>query len=414
MPAVSSMKYLRHCTLTPIGLNRLLMTTCLLSLLCTFGAAPPTDSRPASAPATQVIERTLAPLDDARFDDWLAHWKEHISAEMRTRYCDTVNGEEIGWLMTPFLDGCYAGYLATGDAQWIERCIDWSDAWIKRASVEPDGYPGWPKREAAGTQVDDLNRYNADSLLGEAMALRPITLMAGMIRKTPTLHEKHGAKADAYLTLSKKIYEKWDRRGAWRETDGGGTISIVQPYGLDDSATHWTDGYQTRQASRTGFSHPDNKANAVARWLLALSDATGDPQYQQRAARWFRLQRSRMKTREDGTFSIWNYWEPAGPWDYKPDGAPKHWVGIHPNAGYYEIDVEAIVDAFEHGIVFTADDLRRLIATAVAEHRNWPALAPYDRRVQRAFEENMKPDAWGSLAGLPKYLAQQRSIRKAG
>lgn len=44
--------------------------------------------------------------------------------------------------------------------------------------------------------------------------------------------------------------------------------------------------------------------------------------------------KSRMKLRE-GT----------GAWDYKPDGSPKHWVGVHPNGGYYGIDVEGIVTA---------------------------------------------------------------------
>jgi hypothetical protein len=47
----------------------------------------------------------------------------------------------------------------------------------------------------------------------------------------------------------------------------------------------------------------------------------------------------------------WNYWEPAGPWDYRADGrTTKHWVGVHPNGGYYEDDTQGIVDAYEHGL----------------------------------------------------------------
>jgi len=57
--------------------------------------------------------------------------------------------------------------------------------------------------------------------------------------------------------------------------------------------------------------------------------------------------KSRIKTRADGKYSVWNYWDPAGPWDFKPDGAPKHWVGVHPQGGYYQIDVEGIVDAHD-------------------------------------------------------------------
>jgi hypothetical protein len=73
--------------------------------------------------------------------------------------------------------------------------------------------------------------------------------------------------------------------------------------------------------------------------------------------------KSRLKLREDGKDFVGNYWEPAGPWDYKADGSPKHWVGVHPNGGYYGIDVEGIVSAFEHGLVFKKPDIDRLIAT---------------------------------------------------
>ena len=36
---------------------------------------------------------------------------------------------------------------------------------------------------------------------------------------------------------------------------------------------------------------------------------------------------------------------------------------MHPNGGYYTIDVEGIVLAHEHGLVFTKTDIDRLIAT---------------------------------------------------
>ena len=72
-----------------------------------------------------------------------------------------------------------------------------------------------------------------------------------------------------------------------------------------------------------------------------------------------------MTLESDGTYKIWNYWEPAGPWDYKPDGrTTKHWVGVHPNGGYYEDDTQGIVDAYEHGLVFTKADIDHLINTA--------------------------------------------------
>ena len=347
-------------------------------------------------------------------------WQKNIIGDARNRYCDKDMGEDIAWRVTPFTDGFYYGYMATGDPKWAEMLMDWTDSWLKRAVKEPDGYVGWPSPAAAGTKVDNLDDFNADSMLGETMASRAAVLLAAEIRKDPALKEKYAAKADHYLKVAEAIYEKWDKRGGWRETKDGGCISVVLPFGIDGGrhvpmvGGKWTAGYATRNAPGNGFSHPDNKANLVARWLLAMSDATGKPVYKERAERWFKLMKSRLKLKPGGTYQIWNYWQPAGPWDYLPNGAPKHWVGVHPNPGYYQIDVAAMVDAYEHGLVFNREDIERLVATALAEKRYWDALVPYSAEIQEQFERNMKPDTWGGLSAAPYYLMLQSRLRRGG
>ncbi|NLF32586.1 MAG: hypothetical protein GX591_17055 [Planctomycetes bacterium] len=363
----------------------------------------------AAEPAAAAEGGRVAPMDPAKAADWLARWEKNILASAAAnRSCDTSMGEDIGWFMTPYMEGFCYGYLATGDTKWIDMLFDWADSWIKRAVKEPDGYLGWPKGGAAGTAVDSLDDYNADSLLGEAMVLRPLVILSAQILKDPKLKAAYGQKAAGYIALSEQIFQKWTRRGAWRDTANGGAVSLVMPYGLDPATGAWTAGYETRNAPNVGFSHPNNKANHVARWLLAMSDATGKPQYRQLAEKWFRLMKSRMTATEAGTYRIWNYWEPAGPWDYKPDGQPKHWVGVHPNAGYYSIDVTGIVDAYEHGIVFTRADIDRLVATALAEKRYWGALMPYSKDIQDAVEAGIDPATWGGMSATPAYLARQK------
>lgn len=272
----------------------------------------------AAAPAFSRGQARAAPaqgappwIEPALAKSWLEQWQQSIRNDARSRSCDKELGEEIGWLISPFLNGFYYGWLATRQTEWVDRLADWTDAWVRRGLTEPDGFTGWPKRDAAGTDTDQLNSYNADSLLGEAMALRPVTLMAGQILKDPALQPKYLAKAESYLKLSEQIFLKWDQRGAWRDTANGGAISIVLPFGLDASTGQWSDGYAKRNDPATGFSHPDNKANAVALWLLALHDVTGKPAYKTRAEKWFRLMKSRMKTRDNGKFFVWNYWEPG-------------------------------------------------------------------------------------------------------
>jgi hypothetical protein len=126
--------------------------------------------------------RRFIDTDEGR--DWLARWEKNITGDLRHRYCDKEMGEELGWLVSPFLNGFYYGYLATRDPKWVELLIDWTDSCIRRGVKEPDGFIGWPKGDGGG---GESKAYAADSLLGEAMILRPIVLMAEMIRTTPAL-----------------------------------------------------------------------------------------------------------------------------------------------------------------------------------------------------------------------------------
>jgi len=357
---------------------------------------------------------------------WLELWQKSILASARKRYCDTETGEELGWFLSPFLNGFYHGYRATGDAKWADLLMDWAESWVKRGVKEPDGFVGWPKADGASTNV--VPGLFTDNMLGEAMAFHPVVLMADVVGKTPALQGRHGAAAARYLQLAEETFAKWDARGCWRATDAGG-VWVVPPFGIDQAAGRFTAGYDSRKTD--GFSHPANKQNHIARWLLAMGDVTGKPVYHERARLWFQTMKSRMRLR-DGKYLVWNYWDPAGPWDYKANRQPKHWVGVHPNGGYYGIDAEGIAAAHEHGLVFDKADLARLIATnrdfmwdqkvEGATFRRidggqpegqwkgspgvlWAALVPHDATLRRIFEANHKPDGWGGIASTPWYLA---------
>jgi hypothetical protein len=365
----------------------------------------------AQAPPKSDDGYVMLKMNDAKFTDWLSRWERNILSENSLRYCSIEMGEELGWKMAPFFRGFFYGYLATGKTLWVDRLIACADAWIKRAIKEPDGYLGWPKVGAAGTGVDNLDDFYADSMLGEAMVLTPLVLAAAEIRRTPLLKEKYDSKAEDYIKIAEQIFDKWDTRGGWRETDNGGMVTVVLPFGIDLETGKWTGGYERRNAPGMGFSHPENKENLIAEWLLAMFDVTAKPIYRKRAEKWFQIMKTRMKLKPDGTYQIWSYWEPGGAWDYKLYLVPKHWIGVHPNAGYYDIDVEGIVAAYKHGLVFNRDDINRLVATAIVEKRNWTALVPFDATIQKQFEDALDPGSWAALSIAPWYLAIE--LRKA-
>lgn len=361
---------------------------------------------------------------------WLDAWQPYLLRTAERRYCDTETGEEIGWLMSPFLNGFCYGFLATGDTAWLDRLVDWADAWIARGVREPDGYLGWPK--ANGASTGSVQVAFTDNLLGEAMGLEPLVRAAGAILADDALTARYGDQARAWLELAEQTFEKWTARGCWREVGNGG-VWVVPTFGVTPDGRAWDGPYHQRGVD--GFTLPANKQNHVARWLLELWDVTGQRVYRDRAERWFRTMKSRWREREAGKYRVWNYWDPAGPWDRRPDGGLKHWVGVHPNGGYYTIDVAGIVAAFEHGLVFDRADIDPLIATnrdfmwnqqvegarfqridggqpderwANSPGVLWTALTPYDETLRRIFEATHQPASWGGLAGTPRYVAERR------
>jgi len=365
-------------------------------------------------------------IDAATSKDWLARWERYILASTRQRFCDKELGEAVGWKLSPLLSGFHEGYLASRDTKWVGLLVEWTGAWLERGVTEPDGFLGWPIESPDGPTSDGLF---ASSLLGEAMAFRPVVLMAAEILRTPQLESRWGGEARRFLDLAARAFEKWDSRGGWREAKGGG-VWVLPPFGIDRATNKWNDAYDQRKTG--GFTHPCNKQNEIALWLLAMFDATGKIPYRDRAEQWFRVMRARMKPR--GEYFVWNYWEPGGPWDSKPGGGLKHWVGVHPNGGYYSIDASAITAAFEHKLVFTREDLDRLIATnrdfmwnhdmqaakfqridggrTDPRWRNspgllWHPLIPYDETLRKIFIANHKPDSWGGLASTPWSIRSQ-------
>jgi hypothetical protein len=381
-----------------------------IGVLCTLGLV---NCSKTTGVSTLMDLQPLERMDSTKFTDWLLQWETNILAEASDNYCTREMGEDMGWLMFPLLKGFYYGYLATSNQRWPDLLVKCTDSWIKRGTIEPDGYVGWPKVGAAGTDIDHLDDFYADSLLGEALVLQYVVRMSGEILQTPSLEEKFGAKARTYIALAEKVFEKWDKRGAWRDTSGGGLVTVELPFGIDKNTGTWTDGYQNRYATAVGFTHQNNKANLIASWLVAVFDVTHKPVYKERAERWFRVMKSRMKLNDDGTFQIWNYWEPAGDWDYKMNLRrvhlwPKHWIGVHRKTGYYDIDVEGIVSAYEHGLVFDQNDIRHLVKTALADKRYWTALVPYNNTIQHEFEDHNYPRSWAGLSATPWYLALQR------
>ena len=96
--------------------------------------------------------------------DWRTRWEKNITSDANNRYCDREMGEEVGWLISPFLNGFYYGYLTTNDTKWV----DMLDAdMLKGAGVATVIDFGTVKNDTKGhpvrkefTVLTDANAYN--------------------------------------------------------------------------------------------------------------------------------------------------------------------------------------------------------------------------------------------------------------
>ena len=139
-------------------------------------------------------------------------------------------------------------------------------------------------------------------------------------------------------------------------------------------------------------------------------DVTGKPEYKDHAEKWFKLLKSRMTLKPTAPTKSGTTGSPPDPGITYPTATPSTGSFEHPNAGYYEIDLTGIVNAYEHGIVFTKTDIQHLIDTALATKRYWTPLAPYSPEIQKRFEAGHKPDDWGGLGGTPWYLMRRAQL----
>ena len=78
-------------------------------------------------------------------------------------------------------------------------------------------------------------------------------------------------------------------RRPWPDSPGQNSYTSANEYGPTWIA----------QGINNGMSHPTNKADEVALWLLAMWDATGNPEYQLRASKWFAYLKNYRMTIED-------------------------------------------------------------------------------------------------------------------
>lgn len=192
-----------------------------------------------------------------------------------------------------------------------------------------------------------------DSVVHDGMMTYPMAQFARLVKADAQLEEQFGDVADGYLTiLERHFFAKWDRK-RWVELDG-------------DRGLYW------RPADRRGperrVSLPMNQYTAFGRTIIELHRATKKPEYLDRASKMARMVKSLLREKEGAYW--WYYSEPVAEWDVREKPA------FIEHTHYADMDVGFMIDAFEAGIVFDREDMRRLTDTFVKVMWNGSMEAP--------------------------------------
>jgi len=263
-------------------------------------------------------------------------------------------GEQFCWNAAYSMGRFLSSYRATGDTEWLDEGVKYYELLLSKMDTGPDGYKGW-----IGPFIYDGSVW-CDVHVGDAILIGPMLSFAEVVLKDEALTRKYGDYARKYVEVAKKhLIEKWDSRGTWHEDGPYGAYTSWDTYCEPGDLKHWR---KRDDIGKSRLSLPFNKQNDMAKVCMRIYRITGDDWYYDKAKKIFAFARSRMQYFDH--HYVWNYWEPFGPWDVDLEaGRTVHWVQVHPSRNYQAGEVSDIVEAYHTGIVFSKEDIQRIINT---------------------------------------------------
>ncbi len=267
---------------------------------------------------------------------------------------DNPRGENFCWHAAVGIDRYLDNFRLTGNTAWLDAGTSYYDFLIGKMDTDPDGYKGWigPSEYS--------NKYWQDALVGDAILMTGILDFCVLVLENDSLRKVYGNRAGLYVEIAKKhFFDKWNKR-AWHEDGPYGAYSGYDKFLKPGNLKEWiTDP----EIDRTDISHPFNKQMDAGAVCLRLYRITGSKIYRDRAEKIFFTVKSHFQYFDN--HYCWNYFEPITPADVDlKDRNTRHGVWVHPwRPGYQAGEVERIAEAYQYGIVFDEQDIKRIINT---------------------------------------------------
>ncbi len=359
-------------------------------------------------------------------------------------------GERVGSQLAPVLETCVWGYRTSGDAAWLAKFAELMRALEERLVEDPDGGRGWYSAADPRTfgQVWPPRWPDPEVLTAwqqsEARVAGACAEFARTVRGRMALVDRFGGPASGWLRLcEKELLPKWDRR-CYVELDEDRAVYTWPARAFRRGGDEWI-AYPGCPREGENITLPHPAVSEIALGYLKLWRATGESAYRTRAAKLMRWQKSCLrfyharpgragrppKGRADKSVYWWNLFDPAGDWDFRPEGGLVFGMYISTDPHSHARDVEAFVEAYHCGVVIDRQDIDRLVATQRkkmlagdperprwknqrGEGRGtlWPALAEFSEELDEVLRANHDPRS--NAFGSPLRFLQERPRWRGG
>ena len=268
-----------------------------------------------------------------------------------------LKGEVFSWEAKFGIEAYIEGHYAFNDKKWLDEAVKYYDWLISKMEKEPDGYMGW-----LGPLPKDKSGVFGSDVVGDGNLIDQMLKFSEIVLKDPALKSVYGKKAEEYVNLAKKtLIDKWDDKKCWY-VDGRFGVYLNPSMWVDKTdPAKWIIKEELKESDNL------NKHARMGTAFLKLYRLTKDPVYKERAEKIFGHYKSIMNYYKDENRYVWNFWEPFGPFDVVTvDGKaqPRKWVAVHPTSKHYQnLETKMIVEAYHTGVVFTEEDMKRILNT---------------------------------------------------
>ncbi len=364
------------------------------------------------AAAAACLICSAAQADDVGNDEIITRWKSSVlRMEHFTKYTD---GEDMTWLMSPYLRGLALMAEATGDRECMDMFSRAFEHVMSLAGEDIDGLFGWP------TIKGNYGKHGKRCIImDDAIICEPVAIFGRVLKKNPKLNNIYGGRYRKYLSfVENKIFPKW--KDSWLElktetvtlvyegpTRRRGRVKLPEPAGV----------YRFYMpGKKPAMSLPLNQFWHVARCYLALYDATGTAEYLDKATMMARTGKYIYLEKSDDRVRPWCYWKPVCPGDFKSENEPVAWSGPHPKRSSYAcFEVAQMAEFHRRKIVFTDDDVKRIVKLHLDYQWNKDLENPkfeyhYERRPR--YKKPSPVALWTSLARFDPTIARMSARYK--